>query len=196
MHNSCSAAGAAHLFISAKATTAVPARPVLLKDVLVQASLDPQVRSIDYVPAAEVASETVKLAAIVIVRDDGRFWLDVADGRPLRDVDEGQMAQAALRDLGLRPLTLAPADIRREPRLTNARLVWSYNQCPVGLTTRMWILAMLADDGPMSLGRLLSSVHADRDPTAAVMALACSDLVTLDLDECPLGPETTVRCRT
>jgi hypothetical protein len=144
---------------------------VLLKDVLIQASLDPKVRSIDYIQQVEFASETVKLAAIVIVRDDGRFWLDVADGSPPRDIEEEQMAQAALRDLGLRPLTLTPADIRREPRLTNARLVWSYSLCPVRLTLRMRILAALADDGPITLGQLLSSVHADRDPTAAVMAL-------------------------
>lgn len=195
MQNSRTAAAGANLFISAKTTTAIPARHQLVRDALIAASLDPSVRSIDYVASARVAAAAVKLDAIVIVRDDGRFGLDVVEARVLRDVDAEGLALIALRDLGLSPLTLTRADIQREPRFTNSKLVWSYRLCPVGITLRMRILGILGDDGPMTLARLLASIRSERDPNPAIMALACADLIELDLVTRPLGPQTIVRCR-
>lgn len=46
----------------------------------------------------------------------------------------------------------------------------------------------------MTLDRLLAGVIG-RDPAAAVMALACNDLLELDLESGPLGPQTMVRVR-
>jgi hypothetical protein len=69
-------------------------------------SLDPTVRSIDYIASARVASQSVKLNAVVIVRNDGRYFLDVVESRPLRDIDHEGLAQIALRDLGVAPLTM------------------------------------------------------------------------------------------
>jgi hypothetical protein len=45
------------------------------------------------------------------------------------------------------------------------------------------------------LSRLLSAVRSDRDPNPGVMALACSDLIELDLISRPLGPQTIARAR-
>jgi hypothetical protein len=45
----------------------------------------------------------------------------------------------------------------------------------------------------MSLGQLLKSVAGESDPAAAVMALACANLVCLDLLAQPLSPTTLVR---
>jgi hypothetical protein len=59
----------------------------------------------------------------------------------------------------------------------------------------MRVLQILLDDGPMPLGQLLKSIRGDRDPTPAVMALACADLLTLDLVSQPLGPGTIARSR-
>ena len=189
------AAAAGNLFISAKTSTAIPAKNILVRDALIEASLDPTVRSIDYVASARVAEASVKLDAIVIIRDDGRYVLDVVESRPLRDMDTEGLAQIALRDLGLTALTITRADIQREPRFTNAKLVWSYRLVPVGIALRMKVLGVLGDDGPMSLARLLSSIRSDRDPTAAIMALACSDLIELDLTSGPLSPATIARSR-
>ena len=47
----------------------------------------------------------------------------------------------------------------------------------------------------MTLGELLSRVRSDRDPASGVMALACLDLIELDLASAPLGPATIVRLR-
>jgi hypothetical protein len=189
------AAASGHLFVSAKTSTAIPSRNLLVRDALIQASLDPAVRSIDYVASARVAATPVRLDAIVIVRDDGRYVLDVIESRPLREVDAGELAQTALRDLGLSQLTITGDEIRREPRFTNAKLVWSYRLCPVGIGLRMKVLGILGDDGPMTLARLLSTIRSDREPSAAIMALACSDLIELDLVSRPLGPATVVRSR-
>jgi hypothetical protein len=189
------AAASGHLFVSAKTSTAIPAKNGLVRDALVEASLDPAVRSIDYLPSSRVASASVKLDAVIIARDDGRYVLDVVEARPLRDMDAEGLAQIALRDLGLTPLTMTRSDIQREPRFTNAKLVWQYRMHPVGISLRMRILGILGDDGPMTLARLLAAIRSDRDPSPAILALACSDLIELDLITRPLSPETIARSR-
>jgi hypothetical protein len=189
------AAPRADLFISSKTSTAIPARHPLVRDALVQASLDPQVRLLEYVPTATVEATQVALKAIIITRDDGRFDLDIVEARQVRDVETEGLALIALDRLGLAPLTLTGADIRREPRFANARAVWEHRMHPVGLSMRFKILTALQEDGPLPLGLLLSRIRAARDPAPAVMALCCSDLVELDLVSQPLGPLTIARSR-
>jgi hypothetical protein len=196
MRVSQAAKGAASaLFISAKTTVAIPSACSLVRDALIQSTLDPSVRAIEFLAQARVAATQIDLNAIVIVRDDGRFYLDVVPERTLRDAEDEGLALIALSELDLTPITLTAADIRREPRFANSRLVWSYRLHPVGISMRMRVLQILADDGPMSMARLLSAVRSDRDPGPAVMALACSDLIELDLVSRPLGPLTIARAR-
>jgi hypothetical protein len=195
MRVSRAAHAAANLFISAKTTVAIPTACALVRDALIQATLDPSVRSIEFLAQARVDATPIDLDAIVIVRDDGRFVLDVVPARPVRDVEQEGLALIAYSRLGLSQITLTAADIKREPRFANSRLVWSYRLAPVGITLRMRVLQILADDGPMSLARLLTAVRSDRDPNPGVMALACSDLIELDLVSRPLGPQTIARAR-
>jgi hypothetical protein len=195
MRVSRAAHAAANLFISAKTSVAIPASCSLVRDALVQATLDPSVRSIEFLAQARVDATQVDLDATVIVRDDGRFVLDVVPARPVRDVEQEGLALIAYSRLGLSQITLTAADIKREPRFANSRLVWSYRLAPVGITLRMRVLQILADDGPMSLARLLTAVRSDRDPNPGVMALACSDLIELDLISRHLGPQTIARAR-
>jgi hypothetical protein len=189
------AATSGHLFISAKTSTAIPARSLLVRHALIAASLDPSVRSIDYIASARVETASVKLNAVVIVRDDGRYFLDIVEARPLRDIDAEGLTQIALRDLDLTPLTVTREDIEREPRFTNSKLVWEHRMHPVGISLRMRVLGILNEDGPMTLARLLAAIQSDRDPSPAIMALACSDLIELDLITRPLGPATIARSR-
>jgi hypothetical protein len=181
------------LFVSAKAATAIPARHPALRDALIQASLDPPVRSIAYIASTAVASEQVELDRVVIQRDEGRFLLDVVPARSIRDVEAKGLGQIGLTDLGLRRIILTAEEIRREPRYTNTRLVWSYRESPVPVGLRMLILQMLLDEGPMPLGELLKSIRSEHDPAPAVMALACADLLHLDLVSRPLSPTTIAR---
>jgi hypothetical protein len=195
MFNRKAAQGHPDLFVSAKTATAIPARHPALRDALIQASLDPQVRSIAYAASAHVASAQVELDAVVVRRDDGRYLLDVIPARRVRDLEDEGLVQIALAKLALKPLTLTAEEIRREPRYANSRLVWSYKGIAVPLGLRMRVLQILLDDGPMPLGQLLKSIRSDRDPTRAVMALACADLLSLDLVSQPLGLGTIARSR-
>jgi hypothetical protein len=184
------------LFLSAKTSTSIPAANRVVHDALVQATLDPQVRSLNFVPAAVVEATQVALEAIVVVRDDGRYYLDVVEARPVRDVEAEALALIALGRLGLAALTLTAADIRREPRFANAKAVWEYRMHPVGIAMRLKVLTALQEDGPMQLGCLLKRIDIGRDPAPAIMAMACSDLIELDLASRALGPATIVRSRT
>jgi hypothetical protein len=188
--------GRPDLFLSAKTSTAIPARCGLLREALVQASLDAKVRSIEYLASAVVASEPIDLDAIVLRRDDGRFLLDVVPARRVRGPKDDRSAASAVAELGLTHLTVTAEDIAREPRCGNARLVWSYNGIRVPVELRLAIVKTLMDEGPMHLGRLLETVRSEHDPAPALMALACADTVELDLESLPLGPMTTVRPRT
>jgi hypothetical protein len=181
------------LFVFAKTSSGIPARHPLIRDALVQASLDPQVRALEFVPSAIVETTRVALKAIIFVRDDRRFYLDVVDARPVDKFEVKSLALIALDQLSLSPLVLTAADIKREPLFANATTVWAYRRHPVRIEMRMQILSVLQEDGPLQVGYLLQRVRAIQDP--AVMALACSDLVELDLISQPLGPTTIVRSR-
>jgi hypothetical protein len=183
------------LFISAKTSTAVPARITVVREALIQATLDPQVRSLDFVPTATVEATQIALRAIVVVRDDGRYYLDITEARPLRDVEAEGLALIALDRLDLKPFTLTSADIKGEPRFANAKSVWQHRMHPVGIVMRLKVLTVLQDEGPLRLGCLLKRIDVGRDPAPAIMAMACSDLIELDLVSQPLGPSTIARSR-
>jgi hypothetical protein len=187
--------GHPHLFSCAKAVSPFPARNLALREALAQASLDPEVRTIAYLASAPVGSAQVETEAIVVTRGDGRFFLDVVPARRVRDLEDEGLLQIALRELGLKQLLVTTEDLRAEPRRSNVRLVWSYKDRPVPVPLRLRILKALVDEGPIELGRVLEAIRADHDPSAAVMSLACSDLLELDLASEPLGPSTIVRCR-
>jgi hypothetical protein len=178
-------------FVSAKTSTPVRARHPALREALVQASLDPAVRSIGCVASAPVASGQVELDAIVLQRDDGRYLLDVVPARP----NDGGPQRDALRALGIPPLVVTSEDLRAEPHRSNVDLVWSHHGRAVALDLRLCILQLLSDDGPLRLGQLLERIRTDREPAAAVMSLACSDLLELDLTSDRIGPATMVRSR-
>ncbi|EHR03034.1 hypothetical protein [Bradyrhizobium sp. WSM471] len=189
--------GHPHLFSSAKTAAPIPARHPALREALVQASLDPAVRSILYVASAPAgAAQVAEIDAVVVQHDGGRFHLDVVPARRVRDLDHEGLVQIALRELGLQQLVVTAADLKAEPRYSNCRLVWSQKNLPVPVPLRMRILKALADEGPIELGRLLETIRSDRDPSTAVMSLACSDLLEIDLASGPLGPSTMMRSRT
>ncbi|MCP3476297.1 hypothetical protein NLM33_39450 [Bradyrhizobium sp. CCGUVB1N3] len=196
MHSPKARRGRPDLFSSAKTAAPIPARHSALREALAIASLDPAIRAISHVAAANAGSAQVDVDAVIIGKDDGRFVLDVVAARRIRSLDEEGLVQIALRELGLQQLIVTAEDLKTEPRRSNVRLVWSYRDRPVPVPLRLRILKVLADEGPMELGRLLEMVSSDRDPSPAVMSLACSNLLELDLTSEPLGPSTLVRSRT
>ncbi|BAR54025.1 hypothetical protein ACFLEY_13800 [Bradyrhizobium sp. YCK136] len=150
-------------------------------------------RSIDYVASAQVASAQVALDAVVLQREDGRYVLDIVPARRTVDLDEGGLVLIAWDELKLEPLELTLEEIRREPRRSNANLVWAYSGVAVPVGLRLRIQQVLLEEGPMALGQLLKSLDGEGDAAVAVMALACANLVCLDLFSQPLSPTTLVR---
>jgi hypothetical protein len=183
-------------FVSAKTRTAIPVRHLAMRHALIQASLDPHVRSIGYVASAWVACEVFSLDAVIVEREDGRYVLDVVPARRLRDAGDKGLMLIAWDELELEPLVLTAEQIAREPRCSNANLVWSYHDITVPIGLRLRIQQLLLDVRAMPLGQLLKAVAGESDPAAAVMALACANLLSLDLLTRPLAPATLVRCCT
>jgi hypothetical protein len=94
----------AQMLVSQKSSNlAIPVRHPLLRDALVLASLDPTVRSIEYLPTARCANAATDVDAIVVDRNDGRYHLDVIEARPRPSIAQDIFVADALCELGLRP---------------------------------------------------------------------------------------------
>lgn len=184
-----------NVFIAAKAAVAIPWAHELVRDALVQAALDPAVRAIDFVPTVAAYGHVFALNAVVVRRDDGSRILDVVEARPLRGIDDEGLALLAADKLGLPALTLTAADIHRQPKAANSSLVWNCRYLRIQATDRVRVLQALTEDGPMTLASLSAEVRWSIDPVAAVLGMACLDLVELDLTSIPLAPETVVQRR-
>lgn len=186
---------AKNAFIAAKTVVAVPVVHDLVRCALIQASLDPSVRAIEFIPTAAAYGKIIELDAIVFRGDAGRQVLDIPEARPLRNIDDEGLALLASDQLGLSTLTLTAADLRRQPRASNSSMVWTCRHTPVRASDRVRALQALSEDGPMPLSRLSAELRWGADPVAAVLGMACLDLVELDLTSIHLGPETMVRRR-
>jgi hypothetical protein len=183
-------------FLSAKVTIPIPVTHPAIREALIIFSLDPMVRSIDYVASAVVASETINLGAIIVQRDNGRFLLDVVPGRPIRTIEDEGLVQIAVEKLGIKPWLISAKWLRREPRYSNALFVWSYHGHPVPTEQRKRILGALTSRHPIELEQLERKVRSGRDPFHSIMSLACADLIELDLISQPLMSTTNVKRRT
>lgn len=182
-------------FVSAKCTAPLRARHPALHAALVRESLDPAACRISHLAeAADAAAASVEPDAVAVERGGALHYLDVVTARPVRSLDQERTFRSALRAHGVATRVVTAADLAAEPGRTNRNLVWSHHRRPVAVDLRLQILRLLVDDGPMTLDRLLAGV-VGRDPGAAVMALACNDLLELDLKSGPLGPQTMVRAR-
>jgi hypothetical protein len=181
------------LFVSAKTTRAIAVRCALFEDALVQASLDPSIRAIELFPRSPL-SPWPREPAVIVVRDDGRFVLRVKEA--IVRSEDGIAPPGFRTNAPQFPeIVLTEADLRSEPRCSNTRLVWSYRRRRVSAGLRFQITQTLREDGPMTLAQLMSAVRILGNSAAAVLVLACADLVELDLGAAPLGPATVASYR-
>ena len=183
----------ANLFVSAKCTTALPIVNLVTRDCLIQASLDPSVSKIDFVAYANVGDENVRLDTIVIHRDGGRYALDIEETAPLRDIDEEGLVLVAYDLLDLDVLRLKAAQVRAEPRLSNARTVWRHHGRIVGYDDRAAICGVLEEHGALPMRKLEAAVQTSRPLAGSVYALACEGVLDLDIFDEPLSGHTVIR---
>ncbi|WP_126401455.1 hypothetical protein [Blastochloris tepida] len=177
--------------MSPKSAEPLRVRHRLVHDALILAALDPDVRAIEAAPV-EIAGTPAPVDVIVLGRTDGRFVLDVPEAHP-RDLDAAGLALLAIESLNLPTLSFPAPDIRRQPRWSNAVLVWDARAVRVPVDARVQVLAALAEAGTLTLHEAAQATGLVRGPVSAVLALACADLLAIDLDDGPLGPETRVR---
>jgi hypothetical protein len=179
-------------FTSPKCKVAIPVREALLRYALQQASLDPLVRAIRYHKASEIECPKVSLTGVVLDRLDGNFLLKVCETRPKRSEEELARLTYALGRYGLRLLERELPEVKREPLFSNAREVWWHERYDVPLVDRLKIGASLDEDGPQPIFKLKRRARPSCDILAAVCALACENLVKLNISDTRLGPGTMV----
>jgi hypothetical protein len=183
-----------NLVNSPKCAAAIHAASPLHRDLLVQSSLDPHVRSIEFADEVIHRDRAASPRSIVLNRDDGRFMMDVVGVDARRDPEDRQNLLTELDSLGISLLEVKPEEIRREPRCGNARRIWEFRDENPTMRHRDRILDFLSERGPQTVHELeVLATSFDMLPT--VCALACADIVEIDIDGCPLGSRTVVRAR-
>lgn len=170
------------LFIGFKCTRAIPIHNTLPRDFLVQATLDPDVRRIEYQNSLIADERIVPVEGLIVERFDGRYAVDIVDARPAHDPAAEALLQLAFARQCHGVIELHTEDIRAEPRFSAAREVWSHRAVRVPADDRAQILETLESEGPMGLGPLGSALDTRGEARAAIYALACEGSVELDLD--------------
>ncbi|MFK4536377.1 hypothetical protein ABIA00_004560 [Bradyrhizobium ottawaense] len=181
-----------NLFIGFKASRAIPIRNNLTRDFLIQATLDGDVRRIEYQNNVIIDERIVPVDGIIVERFDGRFAVDIVDARPAYDQRTEALMQLAFarRCHGL--IELRAADVRAEPRCSAAREVWSHRAVRMHGDDRSEILETLEGGGPVCLRELVASVATRGEARTLVYALACEGALELDLG-CGLADDLIVR---
>lgn len=182
-------------FIHPKCEMAIAVRDPLLLHALQQAALDRSVRAIHQQVGPEIECPQVSLAGVVLDRWDGSFLLEVHEIRPERSAEQAARLEFVLKRHGLRLLERDATDIRQEPLFSNVRLAWSFARYHVPITDRLRIALALEDGGPQSVLEVEERARPTCDTLAAVCALACQDLVGINISRDPLGPRTIVFAR-
>ncbi|WP_271672245.1 hypothetical protein [Bradyrhizobium sp. CCBAU 51627] len=133
----------------------------------------------------------MSLAGVVLRREDGTFLLRVHQTCPERSDEEDARLNFVLQQHGLRLLEWDAKHIHREPLFSNARTVWSHAGRHVSLIDRLK-LAVTLEEGPQTVHELEERARPGCDVVAAVCALACQDLLRLNIEDAHLSPRTVV----
>lgn len=181
-----------NLITSPKCTAAVPASMPLHRDLVIQSVLDPHVRSIELLPACH--DRPGHAPRLILHRDDGCFMVTIADTADGADLEGLPPQPQVFGSRGLPTIRMTPDQIRREPRCGNARMIWSFRRDEPTMRQRERILGYLEERGPRPMGEL-EIFATSIDVLPAVCALACRDIVEVDLDGRALGPRTLVKVR-
>ena len=115
--------------------------------------------------------------------------IDAPDRRP--GVSPAEIAEAALRDNHTYRI-FDFAELKHGYRLANAKDLLRYGNHSVPLGDRVKLLAALEEYSSLTVSECLT-VFKETSPMAGLAALALHGYIEIELDEGPIGPETTVR---
>jgi hypothetical protein len=179
-------------FAGPKLSSAIRIRSRLHRDALIQFSLDPAVRSVGFVGTTQFKEEPVVIDATTVNRDGRRYYLDLVEDFEPQDHRLGGLAILAMHDLGFTPLEKTAADILADPPHANCRTIWKHARDRVATADQFDVIQILQDDGPQRLGRLAPAARVSEQ---AILSMACSDLVEIDIYDGPLSARTMIRRR-
>jgi hypothetical protein len=132
---------------------------------------------------AKLAAKSVTLVAV-----PADLWMDSA--RRARIL---ALKRAAARS-GRRVMIVPEGALRREPRLGNALLMAQAARALIGAEDRIAVMAALAEEPGMALVDLIEVIPQGPDRVAAVLSLARSGIVDVDLRN-PIGPLSRIWLR-
>jgi hypothetical protein len=182
----------AHVLSTRKTPSAIPVGSPATRDIVFQSVLDPAVRRVEFLSRVVHEGSAVAVRSIVVTRDDKRFLVDLAGPHGFRGTREQETVDRGLEALGIERVEVSAQAIRREPRFSNARLVWQHHGTRVPRRDRERVVAYLSQHGPTSIGGLEVEIDTVIDMTTAVCALVCDDLLEIDIGAAPLGRSTRV----
>ena len=185
------------LFSCAKTTAPIPVSSLLCQQALILAALDPNVLSIEPAPPIALATLDGAVTGLTAIFTDqnGSKTAVVADDGDAFAAMFADDARAATERMKLGFKILTADEIRLEPLLTNSELVWSCRNRFIPASDQVRILLHLSEYGAVPLIEASYAAVNSRDGISTVLALACRNLVELNLAEDPLGPDTKVRRR-
>jgi len=177
----------------------VLSRGALVTDFLAISALDPAVEGLR-APASSATFavgpfELDHVADFELSRDGETVLADVAtDAELARHPLRMPLVAGPVRASDGRLFVLETArTLRAEPRFSTVRLIGACRRIPVSAGDRVRILHHLDEAGTAPLVEVASAAQA-YDGVAAVLALACEGLLTVEIDR-PILPETRVRRR-
>ncbi|WP_201834936.1 hypothetical protein [Microvirga zambiensis] len=184
-------------FEGGKTLAPIPVRSRAVFDTLILATLDPTVDAL--APADPVV---VRVGGQVLAHQPDVHL--IAGGRvtvvdvpnPSRVAMEGPRyaaVAAAYAERGVAYERRRPPQVHGSPLLMNARAVWACRGATVSAPDQVRVLEALAG-GPRPLAEAARAVPSG-DGVVVCLALACRDLLEIDLTGAPLGPETPVKRR-
>lgn len=180
-------AGGGWIFRSPKAKRPMPVASGLMFGALIRSALDPYVRAISAGPPE--AGSVVGVQAFVAARFDGSTLICVYEQPDVRWRSAlGRIAESA----GLSLLPLNRSDLSVEPHASNCRKVWSCRGHSVEPDERSRIVSVLREEIGLPLAEICREVRSGADAVRVVSALACQDVLALDLASQPLGARTPV----
>jgi hypothetical protein len=182
-------------FEGAKVITAIPVRTRAVFDALVVAALYPEIRSLS--PAAPVAillggAPAEHVPDFVVTSESGAIVVDI---RSPTSPDTGHARYAAvaatLAAQGMAYEVREPPAVHGSPLLMNCRSVWGCRHTAVMAADQVRVIDAVRSR-PAPLAEVARAVRTG-DGIAGVLALACRNVITVDLASIPLGPDSLVR---
>ncbi|WP_246654716.1 hypothetical protein [Rhizobium laguerreae] len=123
---------------------------------------------------------------LVDYEDGTRIYLDAVEGNELPEIKEG----AALA--GLRYRGVPREEIEGGNRLANARDMLRYANCRTPLNDRIRMLSALEEAGSLTVAECLN-IFREVQPMTGVSWMVLHRLISVDLEETMIGPETVIR---